>query len=273
MNTQTKFIAALLLIVVAAGPGYPQNKQMLQLEADMIELTARVKQLQATVDQNDAAIKGLVEKMTDQVGTIAGGMQKLSQAVDQVDKRGDSSTRELRATLTSINNAMTEIRDDLTSMKSQVSSISKEITTLKTTETPLAGPNDLWRTAMLDSYAGNYDLAIGGFNEFLSKFPSDPRAAQATLLIAESFYGQKKFEQAAIQYDLVLQKYPDSDTTRTALLKKGLAQAELNQTQLAAVTLQEVITRFPKTAEASTAEARLKEIKPAAPPRRPGQRQ
>ena len=30
---------------------------------------------------------------------------------------------------------------------------------------PLAGPNDLWKQAMLDSYSGLYDLAVSDFQE------------------------------------------------------------------------------------------------------------
>ena len=77
--------------------------------------------------------------------------------------------------------------------------------------------------------------------------------------IADSLYAQKKFDQAILQYDIVLQKYPDSDTNRAALLKKGLAQAELNQPQ-AKDTLNEVVKKYPKTSEAEAATAKLKEL-------------
>jgi tol-pal system protein YbgF len=131
----------------------------------------------------------------------------------------------------------------------------------------LAGPDDLWRTANVDYNVGNWDLAISGLQEFLSKYASDPRASEAQLRIGDALYAQKKYDLAITQYDIVLQKYPDSDTTRAALLKKGLAQAETNQPQ-AKETLTEVVKKYPNTAEAQSAQSKLKEMQPA--PRRPG---
>jgi TolA-binding protein len=67
----------------------------------------------------------------------------------------------------------------------------------------------------------------------------------------------------------VLQKYPESDKTRTALLKKGLALAETNQPQQAISILSEVAKKFPGTIEATNAQAKLKELQSVQRPRTP----
>lgn len=257
-----KFFVAGLLLILAAGPAYPQNKQILTLQADMINLQQLVKQLQSSVDANNSVIKTLVEKMSDQVNTLAGGLQKISQTVDGVKAQNENSTREMRTILSTINGTVSELQEGLSSVRAQINSVSQQVTTIKTTAEPLAGPNDLWRTAMVDSYAGNYDLAISGFQEFLSKYPNDKRAPEAHLKIADALFGLEKYEPAQTEYDFVLQKYPESDTTRAALLKKGLAQAKLNQPQ-ATDTLTEVVKKFPNTSEANTAQIKLRELQPA----------
>ena len=81
-------------------------------------------------------------------------------------------------------------------------------------------------------------------------------------MIGDSLAAAKKYDQALQEYDIVLQKYPDSDTSRAALLKKGLSLAETNPQQ-AIATLQEVAKKFPNTSEAATAQARIKELQPA----------
>ena len=45
-----KLFVAALLLVIAAGPAHAQNKQILQLQADMITLQQQVRQLQSSVD-------------------------------------------------------------------------------------------------------------------------------------------------------------------------------------------------------------------------------
>ena len=263
-----KLLVAGLLLILAAVPASSQNKDMLRLQADMITLQQQVKQLQTSVDENNAAIKSLVEKVADQVNTLAGGLQKITQAVEGVKAQNDASTKEMRTIMTMLGSSVGDLQEGLSSIRAQIGTVSQQVTTLKTNAEPLPGLNDLWRTAMLDSLTGNYELSISGFQEFLSKYPNDPRAAEAHLRIGDALFNTKKYDQAETEFDLVLQKYPESDTTRAALLKKGLAQAETNQPQ-AKETLSEVVKRFPNTSEAQAAQQKLRELQPAAP-RRPG---
>lgn len=257
------FIAG-LLIVLAAGPAYPQSKEYLQLQADMINAQQLIRALQKSVDENNAVVKGLVEKIADQVNTLAGGLQKMTQAVDGVKAQNDTTMSGMRTTLTALNATMKELQDEVAGVRTQMGSITKELREAKTTAEPLAGPNDIWRTAYADYSSGQYDLAIDGYREFLEKFPTEPRAAEAHLQIANALAAQNKFDAAVDEYDIVLQKYPENDKSRSALLKKGLAQAKTAQPQQAVATLNEVVKKFPNTSEAATAQAALKELQPAA---------
>jgi tol-pal system protein YbgF len=250
---------AALLIVLAAGPAFPQNRDILQLQRDMIDVRERVNQLQSTVDRDNALVKGLVERMADQLNTLASGMQKVTQTIDGMKTLNETATREERTALKSLNDSIKELEGDLSSARAQINSISRELTTMKTAGEPLAGPDEVWRDAKLDLILGNWSLAINGLQEFLSKYPDDPRAAEAQLSMGDALYAEKKYDLAITQYDIVLQKYPEGDKTRTALLKKGLALADSNQPQ-ATTTLNEVAKKFPGTSEAIAAQAKLKEL-------------
>ena len=260
MKTRMTISIATLLTVLAGSPAYPQNRDILQLQKDMIDVTQRVNQLQTTVDRDNALMKGLMEKIADQVNTLTGNVQKITQSVDGLKPQNDATTRELRTVSTTLK----ELEDALSSARAQINSISRELTTLKTTTEPLAGPDDLWRTANLDYNVGNWDLAVSGLQEFLSKYPNDPRAPDAHLKIGDALTAQKKYELAFAEYDFVLQKVADNDKIRAALLKKGLALAETNQPQ-AIQTLSEVVKKFPGTSEASTAQSKLKELQSPRP--------
>src|SRR5215468_7844323 len=167
--------------------------------------------------------------------------------------------REMRTVLTTLNGTVKEMEESLSSARSQINSIARELTALKNPAEPLAGPDDLWRTANSDYNVGNWDLAVRGLQDFLSKYPDDPRAPDAHLRIGDALTAQKKYELAFAEYDFVLQKVSDNDKIRAALLKKGLALAETNQS-LATQTLNEVTKKFPGTSEASTAQLKLKEL-------------
>jgi tol-pal system protein YbgF len=260
LKTRMTVLTAVLLTVVMGGPAYPQNRDILQLQKDMIDVTQRVNQLQTTIDRDNALMKGLMEKIADQVNTLTGNIQKITQTVDSLKPQNDATTRELRTVTTTLK----ELEDALSSARAQINSISRELTTLKTTAEPLASPDDLWRTANSDYNVGNWNLAVQGLQEFLSKYPDDPRSPDAHLRIGDALTAQKKYELAFAEYDFVLQKVNDNDKMRAALLKKGLAQAETNQPQ-AIQTLNEVVKKFPNTSEASTAQLKLKELQSQRP--------
>jgi len=269
MKTRMKLLVAVVLIAIAAGPAYPEDKTLLQLQVDVISLAKKVDQVQTAVDQNNAVMKGLVEKMYDQVSTVSNALGKISQTVDGLKSQNDASAKELRTIVTGLNSTVNDLAENMSSVRAQINSLSQQMTAPKAQAETLASPADLWRSANLDYVSGDYKLTVDDLQDFLSKYPTDPRVPDAHLLMGEAFFNQKKFDQALPEYDIVLQKYPDSDKTRAALLKKGLALKEANQPQQAQSTLKEVVQKFPNTSEAITASEALKGLAQPGPRKPP----
>jgi tol-pal system protein YbgF len=266
-----KFVLAISLILMAAGPAFPENRDLQLLQKDVIDLKQEVKLIQTMLDQNNAYTKGLIEKMADQINTVAGATQKLNQSLDGVKGQNDTSSKTMQQILTNLNSAISDLQESMSSVRAQVNSLSQQMTAMKSAsqQQPLEGPNELWRTATLDSVSGSYDLVVADVQDFLSKYPNDTRAPDAHLLLADALANLKKFDQALQEYDIVLQKFPDSDKTRAALLKKGYALAETNQLPQAKATLNEVVSKFPGTSEANSATAKLRELQPPPAARKP----
>ncbi len=255
-------VSILILSLILAAPAYSQEKLILQLQADMIRLSQQMNQLQASVDEKNAVLRTLVEKMADQVNGLSGNVQRISEAVSSSKTTNDKTMSELRIILTNLDRSVGDLQEGMSAVRTQVNSVSQQVATKATVES-LGNPDDVMRTAKLDYLAGNYDLAISGFQEYLQKFPNDPRSSEAQLFLGEAYYNQKKFEPAVVEYDLVLQKYPGSEQTRTALYKKGLALADQKQLQPALDALNRVVKEFPNTSEAVNAQAKIRELSAA----------
>ncbi len=245
--------------MIMTGPAYPQNRDIILLQKDMIELKNSMSQLQATVDQKNTAVLSLVEKIFDQVNGLGGNVQKLGQAVDAVNGHTDKSAADLKTQMSGFSAKITELSDTVAALRSQLSSVSQQITTIKNTAEPLPSLDETWRTAYLDLTSGNYDLALQEFAEFIAKYPNDPRAPRAQIYKAQCLFESKKFEQAIVEYDTFLQKYPESEDTKTALYKKGLAQSEINDPK-AQATLQSVVAKYPNSVEATNAKQKLQQL-------------
>ena len=97
--------------------------------------------------------------------------------------------------------------------------------------------------------------------EFLQRFPQHELAVNATYWIGEAWYGERKYENAILQFQDVIQKYGDHPKVASALLKQGLAFHALGDLKNARVILQKLVDTFPLSEEAKKGKERLAEWK------------
>jgi TolA-binding protein len=153
-----------------------------------------------------------------------------------------------------------DLKDGQAAIRSQEKSLADQIIAAKSTTELLPTCKDFKQDADRNANSGYFDDAISGYREFISKCASDPKAAEVQYSIADTYYNLKKFDQAVTDYDIFLTKYPPSDKTASALLRKGLAHAEQKQTPEARAAFTRVTKEFPGTPEAATAATKMKEL-------------
>ena len=90
-------------------------------------------------------------------------------------------------------------------------------------------PTRMFDTARADYAAGQWSLAITGFDAFLKTFPRSEMADDAQFLIGETYYAQNKWMDAIAAYNAVIQNYPMGNAVPEAYYKRGLAQERLGQ--------------------------------------------
>ena len=108
---------------------------------------------------------------------------------------------------------------------------------------------------------GDNENARIQFENFINKYPDSDNADNARFWIADSYYVEKWFEKAILGYQKVLEDYPDSNKLPAARLKQGYAFAELGEKANARLILKELIKKHPKTNEAGYAREKLKKLK------------
>ncbi|MBI3775071.1 MAG: tol-pal system protein YbgF [Gammaproteobacteria bacterium] len=108
---------------------------------------------------------------------------------------------------------------------------------------------------------GKYEQAIIELQSFLKKYPNSEHAANAQYWLGEAFYLQHRYDTALIAFEQVVTRYPASPKISDALLKLGLAQYELGVWDKSAQALKEVVTKFPNTSQAQLATQRLEQIR------------
>ncbi len=113
---------------------------------------------------------------------------------------------------------------------------------------------------------GNRAVARELYEEFVRKWPSDPRAADAHFRLGELWFGDRKYREAILEYGKVAQDFPRSDKAPDALFRTGESMLALDLKSDARGLFEEVVKRYPRSTAARRAKARLAEM--AAPPRK-----
>lgn len=108
--------------------------------------------------------------------------------------------------------------------------------------------------------AGSYSIAITGFKDFLSTYPTSSLAENAQYWLGESYYVTHDYGSAAGAFRTVLKKYPDSRKAPDAMLKLGYTQAAQKQYGAARSTLTELTQKYPDSDSAKLAAERLKKL-------------
>jgi len=107
---------------------------------------------------------------------------------------------------------------------------------------------------------GNYNGSREQFKLFLSKYPDSSKASDATYWIAESYYRQREFEEAILEYQKFIDTYPKDERVPLSYLKQGLSLIEIGREEEAKLFFQTLIDKYPQSEEARTAKEKIREL-------------
>lgn len=107
---------------------------------------------------------------------------------------------------------------------------------------------------------GRMKEARQGMLDFLAAFPASSYVPSAMFWIGETYYQQKRYEEAILEYQRVIQEHPKSHKIPSALLKQAFAFAELKDTTSARLILRKLIKDHSRTPQAKIAKKKLQTL-------------
>jgi tol-pal system protein YbgF len=111
---------------------------------------------------------------------------------------------------------------------------------------PTATPRDEYDLAYGYMLRKDYALAEDSFRIFLSKYPTDRLAGDATYWFGESLFQRQRYRDAAEAFLNVSTKFDSSAKAPDALLRLGQSLAALGEKEAACASLGEVMRKFPR---------------------------
>src|SRR3954454_15257674 len=266
----TRILLAALLRVGATSPLGAANREHEQLMADirmlqeqnqrlqqaLVSLADTLKTVTARLDEQGAATRKGFADQKFVVDSVAGDLRVLREKLDETNVR-----------LTSLSQDVDGVRDMIPKLAAQPAPLTSadpnampaQAVPQGTTAAPVGAaplavppanatrttPRRLYETAYADYTAGQWSLAVQGFETYLKTYPKSDLADDAQYYIGESYSGDSKFREAAAAYERVIRDYPNSDILPEAWYKVGISYDRLAQVDKAREAFDYVTKNYP----------------------------
>jgi TolA-binding protein len=289
-------IRRLCILVLIAWPtcAFAVSKEIQELQRDVAILQDLVKQLQQSQDKQLAALGSLVQQSLDAanradkaVAVIQSGFQQSGNQLknDVVAPVVGLSTRmdQVTSSVSTLQQAVSDLTSSLNRMQAQLTDIGNAIKVLQTpaptppgqttapgggaqasdsaSSVPPVNANDLYTSARADQQSGKLDFALQEYASYLKYYGNTNYAPYAQYYIGSIHYSQKNYEQAAADFDTLLEKYPETGAlSAQAHWYKGKSLVGLGKRTPAITEFQDVIRKYPGSDTAVQACNDLKEL-------------
>jgi tol-pal system protein YbgF len=277
MKQSWKVGAVLAVVLAAASPAGAADKAHQQLMAEIRMLQEQQQQLQQMMGALADTLKTVSTKIDDQTATnrkafadqkvqidnVADGVRVLREKADDTNVRLSTVSQELEA----VRQAMSSMQTTGVAPSAAPLAPAGEPGAAPTTagqpptgptgSAPFISPQRMYDNAYSDYMAGQYDIAIQGFNAFLTSFPKSDKADDAQLNIGNALYAAGKYAEALDAFQKVISNYAQADTAAIALYKMGVTYEALKQVDLARKSFETVTQKYPAAYEAILAKQRL----------------
>ncbi len=260
------WIVLFLFFVAGCVPSQSQ----LRLEMDLEQMKRRLAQLE--IDKAESQQSNLADGagLQRQVAELQAGLDTMRVEFHSVSGQFD----DLRKNNDDLSQELLQIKDELTM---QIDSLSYRLEQLEAA-TPISAGGSVQadqpaekkpeptRKTPEQSYEEALGLVLNGtdfaagreqLKAFAENNPEHDLYVNALYWIGEALYGEKKFEEAILQFQDVISSHPGHGKAPDALYKQALAFNALGDTQNARATMRKLMESYPGTDQAKAADRYL----------------
>ena len=271
-KTMAVGVVALLAQLVSPSWAMAQNREHQQMTADVRMLQEQAQQLAITIAALNQALTESLKALNARLDQAADATRKGFADQKLLADNLGNDLRVIRERSDDTNVRISALREELEALRSTVQALQapppppppvfdpadpNAPVPVPATQAPPGGPpppstaglspTRMFETAKADYAAGQWTLAITGFEQFLRAFPKSENSDDAQFYIGETYFAQGKFPEAIAAYNLVVQNYPGANAVPDAYYKRGLAQERLGQVEAARNSWDTVSKSYPES--------------------------
>ena len=179
-------------------------------------------------------------------------MQLLTGKVDDVRILAQKPADDLALLREDLGKRLSSLEERLTGVERRVAELQK-----KPLKQQPETPESLYQQGLDAMKAKDVAKARDIFSRFLATYPKNKLAANAHYWLGETYYSDKNFEQAVLEFQEVIKNFPEKEKVPAAMLKQGMAFREMGDTKSAVYIYRKLLEEFPKSDEAKIAREKL----------------
>lgn len=271
----TSMLAATLLFTVV---GCANQRDVQFLQGDMDEMKSRLFRMEKEIGGLKTETKGSVEisqkSVQSDIAGIRKGMADLQNSLEgtrvdlqvlsgKVDDAGQAAKRpaeDVALLKEDMRLRLAALEEKVQKLERGVDLLSKQLAETKAKE-PEKSPETLYQQGLDLFKSGSMAKARELFARFIELYPKHELAANAHYWSGETYYSEKKYDEAILEFEKVIRNYPGKDKVPAAMLKQGLAFKEIGDSKSARHVLKKLVESHPTAEEAVKAKEKLKELK------------
>jgi tol-pal system protein YbgF len=242
------------LIILAVGllllPGCASRRQINKMETQLDYLERSNSNIEQKLNQLDSLYRAQQQSQQEFLAQLRASISTFEERLDQLNYR-----------LVDLDDRIAKIasRPGLSTPVTMAPDTTQDSTKQPATA---VDANVIFNSAYRELLAGNNEIAILGFQEFLKSFPNTDLTDDAQFWLGECYYTMNPpdYQKAKMEFQKVVDNYPNSDKLTIAKFKLARSMEELKETDPAIKLYQEIIKQYPNTPEATRSKVQLENM-------------
>ncbi len=254
-----------------------QDRELHKRNQDLLEakekISSRVEGLDQTRREDEMELRGEYAGLAAQVQALREGSQMLSGRLEEMEYLLQQKLKGFEDNQLKNQERMDRLATDTAAIQKRIDRMDQylnlEGARAQKPAAPAAGAataaqpvsdQALYQEAKQAFDAGSFEAARKGFEKLITTFPQSQHADNAQYWIGETYYQEKWYEKAILEYQKVIENYPSGNKTPAALLKQGMSFFNIGETNNARLVFKELVAKHPTTSEAGIAKQKLETL-------------
>jgi len=269
------FVTVSVAMATFAMPAFAANKEHQQLAADIRMLQEQTQLLQNMLGTLNETLKTVNTRLDDQTNSIRKAFADQKLLIDNLS----SDLRVVREKVDDNNVRIASLTQELDALRQAVQQMATRPATTDAAAVSTQGPpgaassepvaappvgvspKQLYDTAWVDYTAGQWDLAIQGFEAYIRSFPKSEQACDAQVNIGKAYDYAGNKQKALESFDKAIRDYPTGKGLPDAYYQKGLILLDLKQPDKAREAFENTVRIDPDGSSGRMAKQKLDQLK------------